>query len=589
MTSSTSAGREPSPELLPCPWCGEVPKLWSAPSNVIDHGAAHVEHPDTDCLMRKVVVRAVDWNRRPPVVRGPDPHAADCETVKFAGVSQQVFHCPSGDFLTLYPRCTCAARNTVSGPGQELREAEQQKYDAICEEAHLAGDVAYRDHDGATGELGRNQAANFAEKSALLAALRLALSGTTKEVSAEEEEPATCWCPSGVAHDPDCPDYKKRQAGVSESSTSLGASGRNRPVGHGPSGTPAVGDNGVPVAPGSSAEASAASPAPAVSGEPRTTRKEGIPHELAAEIRRAAANLANDYEMGERPCCADLARRIARGIRKLDLEAFAKASGEPRRGIPLTRVEVIDHRADSETFGRAFVAWDVAMELSYQDHGRTLKVFVDDKGALPNNPGEQAASASGANASNAESAQDGASPAGIPREPSEQAVRAAALALNNFNSDKYPWVEGSNWSVVWRDLTAALKAAYAVDSVAPAPTSEGPHESGTYGELPFSIRHMVAGHEWDNMDREQQRAWLIQRLAVSEGPLPHSPPSLLESQMYKERLLPCPFCGAAAVRRMVSVGCGNEFCRVRPNVIAKDAAEFWNVRGLPSVSDPEKR
>lgn len=72
MTSSTSAGREPSPELLPCPWCGEVPKLWSAPSNVIDHGAAHVEHPDTDCLMRKVVVRAVDWNRRPPVVRGPD-------------------------------------------------------------------------------------------------------------------------------------------------------------------------------------------------------------------------------------------------------------------------------------------------------------------------------------------------------------------------------------------------------------------------------------------------------------------------------------------------------------------------------------
>lgn len=328
---------------------------------------------------------------------------------------------------------------------------------------------------------------------------------------------------------------------------------------------------------------------PAVSGEPRTTRKEGIPHELAAEIRRAAANLANDYEMGERPCCADLARRIARGIRKLDLEAFAKASGEPRRGIPLTRVEVIDHRADSETFGRAFVAWDVAMELSYQDHGRTLKVFVDDKGALPNNPGEQAASASGANASNAESAQDGASPAGIPREPSEQAVRAAALALNNFNSDKYPWVEGSNWSVVWRDLTAALKAAYAVDSVAPAPTSEGPHESGTYGELPFSIRRMVAGHEWDNMDREQQRAWLIQRLAVSEGPLPHSPPSLLESQMYKERLLPCPFCGAAAVRRMVSVGCGNEFCRVRPNVIAKDAAEFWNVRGLPSVSDPEKR
>lgn len=568
MTSSTSAGREGRPLALER----------EAVIREVANKFADRRNPGNQCDTYLELLAEIDRLRRPPVVRGPDQELRDAaRNEAFKEAAEMVRqHCRGEgwdeDYLHGLIQDFEIAGHRAAGEGPAaLHAAAQQLLDAL---ASFNSAYLIRDHKALW---------------AAADALRLALSGTTKEVSAEEEEPATCWCPSGVAHDPDCPDHKKRQAGVSESSTSLGASGRNRPVGHGPSGTPAVGDNGVPVAPGSSAEASAASPAPAVSGEPRTTRKEGIPHELAAEIRRAAANLANDYEMGERPCCADLARRIARGIRKLDLEAFAKASGEPRRGIPLTRVEVIDHRADSETFGRAFVAWDVAMELSYQDHGRTLKVFVDDKGALPNNPGEQAASASGANASNAESAQDGASPAGIPREPSEQAVRAAALALNNFNSDKYPWVEGSNWSVVWRDLTAALKAAYAVDSVAPAPTSEGPHESGTYGELPFSIRRMVAGHEWDNMDREQQRAWLIQRLAVSEGPLPHSPPSLLESQMYKERLLPCPFCGAAAVRRMVSVGCGNEFCRVRPNVIAKDAAEFWNVRGLPSVSDPEKR
>lgn len=491
--TSTSAGREPSPELLPCPWCGDIPAM---PEQIGTHHWPPPEHAiySVDCCRSHTGAtpeEAIEaWNRRLDAIDGieqgkgvgepPEQSQADHPGLLREGHLPQGetrAHCGSGgreSGIETRSPTSSSPQSIARGPDQELREAAQRL-------------IRYLDNP-------------FVKNSALsdaymlpvrigdLRALCLALSGTTKEVSPEEEEPATCWCPGGVAHDPDCPDYKKKQAGASESSTSLGASGCIRPVGHGPSGTPAVGDNGVPVAPGSSAEANAASPAPAVSGEPRTTRKEGIPHELATEIRRAAANLANDYEMGERPCCADLARRIARGIRKLDLEAFAKASGEPRRGIPLTRVEVIDHRADSETFGRAFVAWDVAMELSYQDHGRTLKVFVDDKGALPNNPGEQAASASGANASNAESAQDGASPAGIPREPSEQAVRAAALALNNFNSDKYPWVEGSNWSVVWRDLTAALKAAYAVDSVAPAPTSEGPpqpkefiHDGGADG------------------------------------------------------------------------------------------------------------
>ena len=45
----------------------------------------------------------------------------------------------------------------------------------------------------------------------------------------------------------------------------------------------------------------------------------------------------------------------------------------------VTRFELIDHRHDVPYFGRAFVAYNCSVELSYQDGGRTLKVFVTDK------------------------------------------------------------------------------------------------------------------------------------------------------------------------------------------------------------------
>ena len=47
----------------------------------------------------------------------------------------------------------------------------------------------------------------------------------------------------------------------------------------------------------------------------------------------------------------------------------------------VTRVEVIDHRRESKEQGRVFTAWDDAMaiDLSLQDNGRTLKVFVYDR------------------------------------------------------------------------------------------------------------------------------------------------------------------------------------------------------------------
>lgn len=43
----------------------------------------------------------------------------------------------------------------------------------------------------------------------------------------------------------------------------------------------------------------------------------------------------------------------------------------------VTRVELIDHRHGSSTFGRAFVAWDVSTSVSIQDQGRTMKVLVN--------------------------------------------------------------------------------------------------------------------------------------------------------------------------------------------------------------------
>ena len=47
----------------------------------------------------------------------------------------------------------------------------------------------------------------------------------------------------------------------------------------------------------------------------------------------------------------------------------------------LTRLEVIDHRKETPEFGRRLVIWTdkiIKVELSEQDDGRTLKIFVSD-------------------------------------------------------------------------------------------------------------------------------------------------------------------------------------------------------------------
>jgi hypothetical protein len=58
------------------------------------------------------------------------------------------------------------------------------------------------------------------------------------------------------------------------------------------------------------------------------------------------------------------------------LIAEARAAlAEPEK-VEVTRFEVIDHRLDMK--GRVLVAWPCSVELSYQDGGRTLKVFVNE-------------------------------------------------------------------------------------------------------------------------------------------------------------------------------------------------------------------
>lgn len=45
----------------------------------------------------------------------------------------------------------------------------------------------------------------------------------------------------------------------------------------------------------------------------------------------------------------------------------------------ITRIVVVDHRAGAQPFGRVFEAWDISLDLSIQDGGRTLKLFVDER------------------------------------------------------------------------------------------------------------------------------------------------------------------------------------------------------------------
>lgn len=56
-------------------------------------------------------------------------------------------------------------------------------------------------------------------------------------------------------------------------------------------------------------------------------------------------------------------------------------AGAPGRDDNVTRFEVIDHTEEAAPVGRIVVKYDVRVERNYQDDGRTLKVFLRDRGS----------------------------------------------------------------------------------------------------------------------------------------------------------------------------------------------------------------
>lgn len=64
----------------------------------------------------------------------------------------------------------------------------------------------------------------------------------------------------------------------------------------------------------------------------------------------------------------------------IDAALTGSASSPTEGWQKVTRFEVID------ASGRTFTAWGCAVELSYQDDGRTLKVFVSENPHAPKSP-----------------------------------------------------------------------------------------------------------------------------------------------------------------------------------------------------------
>jgi len=71
---------------------------------------------------------------------------------------------------------------------------------------------------------------------------------------------------------------------------------------------------------------------------------------------------------------ADTITRYRARVQALERELAALKAGDAK----VTRFEVIDHSGHNTRVGRAFTAYGVQIVRSYQDGGRTLKVFVDD-------------------------------------------------------------------------------------------------------------------------------------------------------------------------------------------------------------------
>lgn len=108
-----------------------------------------------------------------------------------------------------------------------------------------------------------------------------------------------------------------------------------------------------------------------------------VPREPSeAEIRAAYLAMPGTIDPDKNPATSAAWNRsvremFAKALRAAYAVGRGTAPAEAPRKSKVTRIEVIDHRHGAPQVGRVFTAWNAKIELSYQDAGRTLKVFVD--------------------------------------------------------------------------------------------------------------------------------------------------------------------------------------------------------------------
>ena len=70
---------------------------------------------------------------------------------------------------------------------------------------------------------------------------------------------------------------------------------------------------------------------------------------------------------------------VAYSMKQMDVCPHdCRMCGRPWSDVRITRFEVIDQREEAISPGRRITEHDVHLSLSYQDEGRTLKVFLTD-------------------------------------------------------------------------------------------------------------------------------------------------------------------------------------------------------------------
>lgn len=118
------------------------------------------------------------------------------------------------------------------------------------------------------------------------------------------------------------------------------------------------------------------------------TGDEDLQHEIVLTSQRQVVAMDSDpgdkrERSVEKPSQDDRSGMLSGDREPCDelavLSEVCGGPGKPSTVSPesVTRFEVVDHCSGGE--GRVLVKYNVAVELRFQDHGRTLKVFLSDR------------------------------------------------------------------------------------------------------------------------------------------------------------------------------------------------------------------